>query len=355
MARNMKDANRLAFQTIRQSIKERYNEDIDDGVRYISTDPEGKNWLKLAYFEDHGRFGPEIGAFKIFHEGETYIGFYGIKIDDKTLAPELLSRVPINAGILTIVLAESKIQISNTVSAETIELLSLFHKDAAFKGYDFEDISAMVESIDLFAIPKGSRIRDLSIYRILIYIACNNKSRIYLPFSKRTISKFQMLAIEGANCISYENIYYAISSVNFKHSFLEIYRNIERLYPVCYIADFHDDLKLELSFLHFSSKLEKFTSWKPREESAIEKLFSLNPASISEGFQALLKTIGQESAKDHQFLYRLRNSIVHYRLSNETYSINDQIWDELIYLLLEMNRHHYTKFESKLTVVISTS
>lgn len=355
MARNMIEANKSAFQTIQHSLKERHDEEIGDGIRYISTNSEDKLWLKLAYFEDYGRFGPSIGAFKLFHQDETYLGFYGFKIDDKGLDNQLLSRVPINAGILTIILSESHIQVANNIDpANAVELLTVAHKDPAYKGYDFEDIHSIIEPIDLFSIPSQSRLNSLDIYRILIYVVCNDKSRISLPFTKRTISKFEKLAIEGAECISYENIYYALSSVNFRHCFLEIYRNIERLYPVCYISDFHDDLKIELSFLLFSSKLEKFTSWKPREESAIEKLFSLNPQDISEAFQELLKSLKLESTKDHQFLYKLRNSIVHFRLSQESFVINELIWDELIFLLLEMNRYHYSKFNNKLSSVTTS-
>ena len=109
-----------------------------------------------------------------------------------------------------------------------------------------------------------------------------------------------------------------------------------------------------MNFIEFSKELEESTGWKPTEQDALEKLLGTIEQSDKELFSKLQKIINfpeHESEKYHRitanFIYKLRNNIVHFRAINEEKSYNDEEWNVIIEFCLEVVidlYHRYKKY-----------
>lgn len=165
------------------------------------------------------------------------------------------------------------------------------------------------------------------------------------------MSTFAELSLIGSNNISFGLVLSSLLSNSFKHTFLELYRLVERIFPVSYLKDFHEGSKSTLSFIEFSSSLESITSWRPKEDEALNKIFESTQASTKLYFDTFFNSSNEfKTQVQYKFFYKLRNSIVHFRTSHDSIDLTENQWNKLIHATLYLLDEHYSKYHKILEI-----
>ncbi len=173
-----------------------------------------------------------------------------------------------------------------------------------------------------------------------------------MNFLSNTLNQFEKLFIEGANKIPYESLLFSLVSVSWKYSFLDIYRCIERLFPISALEDLHKKLNpnIKYSLLNFADDIESYIGWRPKENGALNKLINHSPKIARQILRQVKADIkGIEEAKLGDFIYKIRNSIVHFRPAIQPIKLDDNNWNQLIHSCLLVIEYWYAKYEPQLT------
>ena len=220
------------------------------------------------------------------------------------------------------------------------------HKDPSYVGHDFEELLEYLQPLQLFQIPVNSFFDSSDSIRILSYMFVNNPQLLMLNFSKGSLDTMLEIILTSSKNISFGLILNCILSVSFKHSFLELYRLIERIFPVNYIQDFHGKSGTTMKFLDFSALLESSTGWKPKEYEAVERIFDNTKLKTKKFFEDFLDSSAElRVQKDHVCFYRLRNSIVHFRANHEEYNLDENQWNLLLIATLYILDEQYSMYQ----------
>lgn len=350
--RNMINANKSAFEKIfsRYSLLAEEEINLKDGKFYIQTNLVEKEWLKKVQIGESSVITRQLSASELTFEGRLYYAFWGYSFGQRNFDEEVIKVHEINAGILTALLSETPVNLDvNIRLSEFKETFSVQHLQPDYKGYSSAEVLQFLPPVVLIEIPENSALAVADIYRIACYLIVNETSLIVLPYRKNTIDSFLRLILEEGGVLSFENIFNALTSVNWRHSYLELYRCIERLFPIKFLKELQADLGLTGSLVAFAEKIEDRTSWRPKENVAIEKIFEDCPESISVVFKSCINNLdGQQDVLISNYVYKLRNSIVHFRSKQSQIKLNDDQWSEILYAQCEFIGHLYKKFQVEL-------
>lgn len=350
----MSDANSAAFKKVFDyytKITGKTLTKVKEGkgrYHYLSTNETEKAWLKGTKLNPEVELSPRLVGVPFSFDHKNYIVFWGPKIDFSNGDIDILIPVNLNAGLLTALLAETSLTILDDFEyIEFEEKITSQHLAVEYDGYDFNDWLEFLPHVNVFEIPTTSILFQREAYRIACYILLVDNKQISLPFTSDTISVFLKLVLEEEGQLSFENIFNCLSSVNWRHSYLELYRCIERLYPIKALKQLHGDLSLTVNLLELAEKIEASTGWRPKEEVAIKSLLDDSPEKILTLYKEYLgKT--PENADTHagQYIYILRNHIVHFRTDKTRFNLTPQLWDELIKLKAEIIMHFYKEYKA---------
>lgn len=333
-----------AFNNICKQLFELTQIKTETGRRYFSTTEEEKKWLIETNISGIEFFLPSIRAFNLEFNGLKYIAVIGANMQNFNEDPSILLVTELNSGLITLLISEGLLKINPTANLlEFDDNIMSQHKDADYKGHDYFEILSYLEPIKLFQITENSILKDENLYRILVYIYSNNPNYLILEFNKSVLETFTEISLVGSKNISYNLLLHSLLSTNFKHSFLELYRLVERLFPINYLKDFHERVDTKLNFIEFSSELENITSWRPREEDALEKIFSIAKQNTKNSFDNFQKSNPNlQNQSEYKYFYKLRNSIVHFRSSHEEFKLNSEQWNLLIIATLTLIDEQYS-------------
>ncbi|MFO0175040.1 MAG: hypothetical protein ACK51W_21575, partial [Aphanizomenon sp.] len=102
------------------------------------------------------------------------------------------------------------------------------------------------------------------------------------------------------------------------------------------------------SLLNFSANIENYTNWRPNEKEAINKLIDKSPEDAINILKEIKNDLdGNSEGNLGEFIYKIRNSIVHFRPATEPISINDKNWDKLIRACLLVIEYWYGQYENE--------
>ncbi len=221
------------------------------------------------------------------------------------------------------------------------------HKDPAYKGHDYEELLPFVDPCIILKLTDNFLIKHNILSRIACYIFSLNSSELILDFDSDVTEFISELSLVGSDSIFYKLILNCLFSTSYNHAFLELYRLVERLFPITYLQEFHTKSNSQLSFLEFTSELEKVTSWRPKEEEAVEKIFDSSKQLTTQYFQDFHDTSPEFKDQNHfNFFYQLRNSIVHFRASHSEISLEPKQWNLLFLATLVLIDEHYSIYNN---------
>jgi len=350
--RNMINANIAAFEFLIDQLTENSNLNVEEGTRYIKTNDLEKNWLKELKIQSVFQPLPDVKGIEIVFEEKKFLVLINANASNRNLDKDVIQEDSLNAGILTVLLSEKLVELDSKIEFLDFynEIMSQ-HLDPDYKGHDFNDLVRYIQPINFYRIPENSVLESQGLKRILSYIYSNNPDRLINKFNNGVLSTFADLALIGSNNISFELVLSSLLSTSFKHTFLELYRLVERIFPVSYLKDFYEVSKSNLSFIEFSSSLESITGWRPKEDEALNKIFELTEASTKFYFDTFFNSSDEfKSQVRYMFYYKLRNSIVHFRTSHDSIYLSDSQWNKLIHATLYLLDEHYSKYHKILEI-----
>ncbi|HLP89699.1 MAG TPA: hypothetical protein VK184_14040 [Nostocaceae cyanobacterium] len=408
MSRSIKKANEYIFGLLAEFVQSK-NVNIsistDDERRIQLNTQDEKKWLEKLKIKDEEIILPTFRTawFEFKHENqpnESQVIKYFVTIGATTqlsTQPEIIQVEELNGGMITALIFELKIPVKQ--SANPFEIINeIFYipeaKTTKYELYEYSVVSEFFETIFVYKIQDDcsfieSNINNETTVNILrlsgFYITKTPQIRS-LPFEEDTIFVFERLFLEGAKNIPFDNLVFSLVSVYWRYSFLDVYRCIERLFSISFLEDFHEKLGIKDSLLNFSSQIEENIGWKPKENEAINKLIANSPKdSLKDAIELLQEVKNSIEGKNTQInklpikflfwvlvdinrlidilflwehhntegklgevIYKIRNSIVHFRPATEYISIDDKHWDKLIRASLLIIEYWYHKYDEQM-------
>ena len=338
--RNKIATNTSAFKNLIESVPE-----ISSGKRWFITSEDDQKWLIELIINKPTTIIPNSKCGFISFEGKKYliITYFIFNEFNETE----IEKIDVNAGIFTVLLAERFLTLKKDINEnEFINKVDLSKESyEEYKGHDFEDILHYFEKINIFEINPNFIINNDNLYQIVGYLCTRYfKQNIFLPFDIITLEYFEQIFLEPElHHLSYDNILASLLSVNFKNAFLELYRNIEKLYPIPYIYNLHKTIGGNLNFHTFWSQIKEELKWRHKEEDAFRKLV----CEMEESHRVILNGIFDDSPQPDitKLIYeRIRNKIVHLEFSQENVEFEDAQWNKILEFCLLMNLHLYRKY-----------
>ena len=354
MSRSMIDANIHIFKVLADFVQ-----DSDIGVpiseknkRFIETSDSDKEWLKNLKILTKQPILPNFKTATFEFDSNKY--FVAMGWHTQEISEEVIQFVEPNAGIVTALLFELKVPVSQNANPYNIANEIFYESDQQRIKYDFSLVAKFFEPISVYQIQNDSPFinqDDIDIIRLSGFYALKNRQLISLNFSVLTLSTFEKLFIEGSKNIPCENLLLSLVSVYWKYAFLDVYRCIENLFCISALEDFHQKLKIADSLLKFSADVENYIGWRPKENEALNKLIDNSPEEAISFFREIKVFIdGQEDGKYGELIYRVRNSIVHFRPATEEIKLDDENWDKLINSSLLVIDYWYNKYDKQLKI-----
>ncbi|MEG4231499.1 hypothetical protein QUA40_05180 [Microcoleus sp. Pol11C3] len=357
MSRNMIEANEYIFKILAEFVQSSEADvPVSNNKRCIKTNTKDKEWLQELKIINKQLILPNFQTASFEFKSHKYFVAVGWQSKQTIDSDEVIEFVELNAGIVTALLFELKIPLSHEAKPYDIADKILYDDpiNSIIKYEDYSLISNVFEPFSVYRIPEDSAFiekNDLDLIRISGFYALKNSQLIALNFSRETLDKFENVFFEGSESIPYENLLFSLVSVSWKYSFLDIYRCIERLFSIAFWADFHKNLKIEDSLLKFSADLENHTQWKPKEIDAVNKLIKDSPEEACRLLKEIKSFIdGTEAADCGDLVYKIRNSIVHFRPANQSINLDDKNWDMLIRASLYIVEYWYKQYDEQLTL-----
>lgn len=350
--RNMKDANTAAFEFLIDQLIENSNLNVKKGIRYIKTDELEKKWLKELEIQSVFQPLPDVKGIEIKFEEKKFLVLINANASNRNLDKDVIQEDSLNAGILTVLLSKKLVPLDSNIDfLEFYNEIMFQHLDSDYKGHDFNDFVRYIQPINFYSLPDNSVLNNQGLKRTLSYIYAKNPDRLINNFDNIVLSTYAELSLIGSNNISFGLVLSSLLSTSFKHTFLELYRLVERIFPVSYLKDFHEVSKSNLSFIEFSSNLESITSWRPKEDEALSKIFETTASSTKLYFDTFFDSSTEfQTQVRYKFFYKLRNSIVHFRTSHDNIDLTDDQWNKLIHATLYLLDEHYSKYHKILEI-----
>jgi hypothetical protein len=318
--------------------------------RCIKTNSKEKKWLQELNIIKEQLILPNFQTASFEFDSNKYFVAFGLP--NQEISEDVLQSVELNAGIVTALLSELKISLNQKASPYDIANEIFYESQKKIIEYDFSVIAKFYEPFSVYLIQKNSPFisqDDINFLRLSGFYTLKTSQLVALNFSPETREQFEKIFFEGSTNIPYENLLLSLVSVSWKYSFLEIYRCIERLFSISFLENFHQRFRIPDSLRNFSSELESYIGWKPKENEAINKLIDDSPEGASELLREIKKFLeGTEEGKCGDLIYKIRNSIVHFRLATQSIELDDKHWDMLIRASLYIVEHWYNHYHEHL-------
>ncbi len=324
----------------------------DKKVRFITTNDEEKEIIKRFKIGKKEKITQKIEFSLGFFKEDNYLIIIGPNTDE--LTEDLLNFGPneINAGWFTIIVnlmnIEIKVDSSIYEIKDRLDNRYLNHQSqSSYPGHDFLEISTFFKSIHVFKI--NTRTSDQNLYRNAGLFLCSSVKLLNLNIDRKLLEIYKDTFLEISNNLPYERILDSLISMRWKDSFLDTYRCIERLFSYIHVNNLYKDLSLTLNIHDFIKKIEDHLKWKPKENIAIDLIFSTCTEPEKDFFLAVRKKIdGKTEPHDigTKLIYCLRNSIVHDRTNDDkTYEILDEKdWTDLVCGMLLVIKRNYKDY-----------
>lgn len=338
-------ANGNIFSTLKEFLEHsEYSVPYPQVNRFIRTNDEEKKWLKTAQVVDQPLpILPRLRVALVDYHENQYLVVIGW---DHVVEPlEVATAIEINAGLATMLLAELQVPVRQfTNPLKVIDEIFIEGDDSNLAGFEANVVLQFFDPISVYEISENSSIKTNSIARLSCFFISKNKNKLSLPFSDDTINVLQRIGFEGVSSIPFENILHAMNAVRWEHAFLEVYRCVEQMFSVPTIFLLRQTLSLSTPIFNLSADIENITGWRAKEEDALKQICGEAPDEA----RKILLSIDDapdmsEQANLGSFIYKQRNSIVHYRPGTKAVRMKDASWDKLIRGILLIIEYYYSK------------
>lgn len=345
-----------------------------ESVRHIKTDPDEEIVLKKAKLIKHDQINSSINSFVVEIEAEWFLILTGAELLEEYGYHDFLKGIRKlndddcvshqNSGLITFLWAQNEYPFSRNDWG--IDLADkVFCREGIEEG-EFDSLELQKYFVphyiwamdkELFGNLNSSVLK--AICSALIVKSEHPKTSLF--FSENTQYNFLLLIENSDIDLIGEIIWKALSSTTWSYCFLELYRCIEFLYPIPYLNDFAIKLGEPSLLEKLYANTEDVLDWRPRENQALERLIrelGVDTEPVQNLKSCFAKIEVQKINSDENIsssvanrIYKLRNSIAHFRLSLK-YPINqDSHFDELIGCMISLVYHLYNKHSLEISKI----
>jgi len=351
VSRNMSAANRKIFSNLIEFLSANGVQVRGaDEIRYIKSNaPEKKTikYLKIQYREKLAR-SMEFAIGKL--QSKFFLIILGPSVLEENIS-DIFEFVSMDAGWFTTITSEMDVDIAPGISAyEVADALNDRYRNAPspYDGHHFSDISHFFNPVTVFAISSTSPFNENDFYRIVGTFLCARQELLNLDIPQNLIKDYEKLFMEGPDNLPFEELLDSLTSLRWKDAFLDVYRCIERLFPYSYVHSLHAKTATTTPLEELIKIVEDVLGWNPKEDLAIDTIFSTCGHSEESLLRNVKKKIfgTEKGGIGVELVYKLRNSIVHHRLRGNRIHKNIEIidWVSIIKGLLIVMRNEYLKY-----------
>jgi hypothetical protein len=171
-------------------------------------------------------------------------------------------------------------------------------------------------------------------------LLCNEFNKLNLFFSEETTNAYAEFFLSAPADAPFDLFVHLMLSVYWHYAFLDTYRCFEMLFVAHKAADFCNACSINGDWRQVANHLFEVLGWRPHEETGLIGLFKQLPIDVIETgeravnsgtmFIAAEVEYGKRAEKLAKKIYRMRNSIVHFRLAGDSVSKITAEWNEII-------------------------
>lgn len=268
-----------------------------------------------------------------------------------------------NPGLISLMFSQDNFPILKDVDIGYRLLNDIFSKEGSEDGrFEASELIPFFSSFSVWELDSTYSIKNsdtlLAIYSGYLI---TSEEKFNLKFQLETLQSVKLLIEELPIDLIGGNLFRAVVSMEWKHSFLELYQCVEYLFPIPYLLKLSDNLADLSSFNLLFKHIENDLNWKPREDQALERLFKEieDKSSVSKMLDCLkevFKIIGSiDSDKEinviSKNIYKTRNSIAHFRSALSIEISSDSDWNNIIDKLCGITYDLYIKYSAQISSI----
>lgn len=347
MSRKKIKANEIVFDLIKfcfdlsQPIK-----DIDS-PRWIATKPEEQEWLTHSKIEKIFSITPDTQFGILEYDNKVY--FVTTGLDAPEHYPAGFNPFEINSAAFTAIICEFELPVRNNISALYLEnnILSQKMGDEGYDGHSLNEMETLFPNVFMCEVTSDYIGDQKNIQQLIISYFTSNRKFLRLPFENSTLALINEISMLNSTILNYDSIIQILLSSQFKFAFLDIYRSIELLYQLVYVDEVHSKLALTVKKMQLLQVLEvELNRWRPREREALEKIFYGTAATDRQHIIKAIQKIDGKVKSYHDWLYDLRNNIVHLKAQHTAMKLTDRQWNEIIHGVSNLLKYWYSKYKT---------
>ncbi|WNI61738.1 hypothetical protein RIK65_12995 [Enterobacter asburiae] len=316
------------------------NYESDDKIRWI----EGKDAddLNLMSEADVKVLSLSARTFtvSITNGEDKYFCFCGL-----TLPPALptnLEEIDATPGLFACVVFCSKLE-SNATSSQARDILEqqYLHQD----GYNGHDLSAIMNLYpSLYFLKekdKNSTPYLNNLERVTGAFITSGYTTHPLAINEIVIARLLTLFEAGEETIPFKLPLQGILSYNWPTLFLELYRCLEQLYTVLKLKSLVQKMPYTGALAELAYLFEEELAWRPKEQDALASILAyatdLSRSNILSAFGVDTSTMSEfSSSKCASFVYKLRNSQVHFRPAMKSTELPITQWNSIVLAMCDI-------------------
>lgn len=333
MTRNRTEANRRIFSFFDSYCRSQDSASVIDNEgapRWIKTEEEDRcdrGFLTESICLREIAFSPRRVVSIFDFDNGTYFFVVGFQWAESN---DLVGEVALTGGMLSALLCETPIRPIASIS----EIRNIVggldaNQDSDYEGHDKEDIKRLFPTINVFS---AENIDELD-HEKIVFSLCLDEVKNGDSWIGEELSDYLygLCSLDVLN-IPYKTLSRSIFDADESSLFLALYRCLEALYAYSAATALSGKLGLNQDWPEVAVALEDTLGWYPRESDSLTDLMK---HAVSHDLNYMLTAVGQNPdeysgenrhAGAARHIYKLRNSLVHYRPAHQHLDYQEIDW-----------------------------
>ncbi len=328
MSRSLIESNTIIFSALDRFCEARGEPLRNAGTpRWIASVPDDRRFMMHAAVVDKTSFSPT----KLIARGELDQTFYLFIVGfDTTDIPAGFEEADVTASHITVILSEGNVRprLSPLEIRDLVEVGDK-HSEPSYVGHEVESIRRIFPPVRVFKTKEALSSPWKTYFRVCLY-EC---SFLQAWIDEETIATLHAVCDLDADLIPYKVLCRSIFDSDPGSLFLALYRCLERLYAFSSARELSLELNSNHSWDVVASALEDKLGWWPKEEGSLEKLLHMASSndleSIFKAMNEVAPAMPDRVRVAARRVYKLRNSLVHYRPSHSATSHDRYEWNKI--------------------------
>lgn len=241
-------------------------------------------------------------------------------------------------------------------SQDALDVIDVITED--YKGHFFSDLYNLYEKVYIFQILRNNSMYGETISSYGFMLCSTFSGARSAIITQKVNSTLQHLGNHSA--VSKDNLFQALTSTQWRHFFIEVYRCLESIYYFPWVLELRATGGFDVPVAALKAHCRASLNWREREEPSIMKIFgSVAPDQDTINLEKSIKRF-KKHTKNKTFkrdtigreVYQIRNSLVHHENYDNTdkMTLSGKEWEEIsLYLskiLLKYLSDHTHEFST---------